>query len=119
MRLWLGALRRRCPPTGRTSATIWPGVANCADVAIVTAALAKRNLTTVGPKLSMPDSEIAAMLGDVRRLAAFGAALRSAASRAADQRFELTRLDELFPGSDALATSVRADVLSRIGRDDV
>jgi hypothetical protein len=94
-------------------------VAKCVDVAIVTAALAKRNLTTAGSKLSMPDSEIAAMLGDVRRLAAFGAALRSAASRAADQRFELTRLDELFPGSDALATSVRTDVLSRIGRDDV
>jgi hypothetical protein len=94
-------------------------VAKCVDVAIVTAALAKRNLATVGPKLSMPDREIAAMLGDVRRLAAFGAALRSAASRTADQRFELTRLDELFPGSDALATTVRADVLSRIGRDDV
>jgi hypothetical protein len=94
-------------------------IAKSVDAAIVTAALAKRNLATIGPKLSIPEGEITAMLGDVPRLTAFGTAVKSAASRVADQRFELNRLDELFPGNDALATSVRADVLSRIGREDV
>ena len=94
-------------------------IAKSVDVAIVTAALAKRNFAAVGPKLSMPDSEIAGMLSDVRRLAAFGAAVRSAASRVADQRFELTRLDELFPGGGAVASLARTGVLSQIGRDEV
>jgi hypothetical protein len=94
-------------------------LAKCIDGAIVTAELAKRNLTTVGPKLSMPDGEIAAMLGDVRRLAAFSTAVRSTASRIADQRFECTRLDGLFAGNGAVASLVRADVLSQIGREDV
>jgi hypothetical protein len=94
-------------------------VAKSVDVAIVTATLAKRNLVTVGPKLSMPDGEITAMIGDVKRLTALSAAVRSAASRVADQRFELTRLDGLFPGGGAVASQARADVLSQIGRDDV
>jgi len=94
-------------------------VAKSVEVAVVTAALAKRNVTSVGPKLSMPDGEIAELLASTRRLAAFASAVRGGASRIADQRFELTRLDELFPGNGAIATMVRSDVLSQIGRDDV
>ena len=94
-------------------------VAKGVEVAVVTAALAKRNVTSVGPKLSMPDGEMAEMLAGTRRLAAFAAAVRGGASRIADQRFELTRLDELFPGNGAIATMVRSDVLSQIGRDDM
>jgi hypothetical protein len=94
-------------------------VAKSVDVAIVTAALAKRNFANIGPKLSIPDGEITAMTGDAKRLTAFAAAVRSAASRIADQRFELTRLDELFPGSGAVASLARTGVLSQIGRDDV
>jgi hypothetical protein len=94
-------------------------VAKSVEVAVVTAALAKRNVASVGPKLSMPDGEIAELLASTRRLGAFATAVRGGASRIADQRFELTRLDELFPGNGAIATMVRSDVLSQIGRDDV
>src|SRR5207253_1294281 len=85
------------PPLAPESSHTFHGlerVAQAIEVAVATAALAKRNLTAVGPKLSMPSGEIAAMLGDVRRLTAVGSAVRSAASRVADQRLELTRLDQ-------------------------
>jgi hypothetical protein len=94
-------------------------IAKCVEVAIVTAASAKRNLVAACAKLSIRDNDVAAMLGDARRLAAFSGVVRSAASRVADQRFELTRLNELFPGTGAIASLVRNDVLSQIGRDDV
>ena len=94
-------------------------VAKSVEVAVVTAALARRNLLAIGPKLSMPDGEIAELLASPRRLAALAAAVRGGASRIADQRFELTRLDELFPGNGAIATMVRSDVLSQMGRDDL
>jgi hypothetical protein len=94
-------------------------VAKSVEVAIVTAALAKRSFRTTVPKLSMPDGDMAELLGNGRRLTALAAAVRSAASRTADQRMELARLNELFSGWGAMATQVRADVLSQIGRYDV
>ncbi|MGC2776740.1 MAG: helicase [Bradyrhizobium sp.] len=94
-------------------------ITKCVEVAIVMAALAKRNVLTTIPKLSMSDGETAALLGDGRRLAALAAAVRSAAGRIADQRTELTRLNQLFGGCGAFAAHVQADVLSQIGRDDV
>jgi len=110
------------PPLAPESSHTFHGlerVAQCIEVAVVAAALAKRNLVAVGPKLSMPSGEILAMLGDVRRLTAVGSAVKSAASRVADQRFELARLHQLFSGRGAMAGSVRTDILSKIGRDDV
>jgi len=94
-------------------------IIKCAEVAIVTAALARRSVLATLPKLSMADGEIAALQGDGRRLSALAAAVRNAVSHLAAQRTELTRLNELFSGSSALAAHVRADVLSQIGRDDV
>ncbi|UFZ07869.1 helicase [Bradyrhizobium ontarionense] len=94
-------------------------IIKCVEVAIVMAALAKRNVLTTVPKLSMPDGEVAELLGDGRRLTALAAAVRNAASRLAHQRSELTRLNQLFSGCGALAADVEADVLSQIGRDDV
>lgn len=94
-------------------------IIKCAEVAIVTAALARRSVLATLPKLSMADGEIAALQGDGRRLSALASAVRNAASHLAAQRMELTRLNELFSGSSALAAHVRADVLSQIGRDDV
>ncbi|BAM87618.1 conserved hypothetical protein [Bradyrhizobium oligotrophicum S58] len=94
-------------------------IIKCVEVAIVTAALARRSVSATVPKLSMADGEIAALLGDGRRLSALAAAVRNAANQLAAQRMELTRLNELFGGDGALASYVRADVLSQIGRDGV
>jgi hypothetical protein len=93
-------------------------IAKSVEVAIVMAALAKRNVLAVVPRLSMPIGA-AELLGNRRRLTTLAAAVRDAAKRVADQRMELTRLHKLFCGCGAMATQVRADVLSQIGRDDV
>ncbi|WP_316202515.1 MULTISPECIES: helicase [unclassified Bradyrhizobium] len=94
-------------------------VVKSVEAAIVLAALAKRNVLTAAPKLSMPDDAIAGLLGDGRRLSALAAAVRSMALRIGKQRLELTRLNELFGGSGKVATQAHADVLSQIGRDGV
>jgi hypothetical protein len=95
-------------------------IAKCVDVAIAAATLARRNVREIcAAKLSMADGEIAALLGDARRLEAFGTAVRHTANRLAALRGELARLEELFSGAGGVATFVRRDVLSRIGRDDI
>ncbi|WP_315715580.1 MULTISPECIES: helicase [unclassified Bradyrhizobium] len=94
-------------------------VVKSVEAAIVLAALAKRNVLSAAPKLSMPDDAIAGLLGDGRRLSALAAAVRSMALRIGKQRLELTRLNELFGGSGKIATQAHADVLSQIGRDGV
>ncbi|WP_315828111.1 MULTISPECIES: helicase [unclassified Bradyrhizobium] len=94
-------------------------VVKSVEAAIVLAALAKRNVLTAAPKLSMPDDAIAGLLGDGRRLSALAAAVRSMALRIGKQRLELTRLNGLFGGSGKLATQAHADVLSQIGCDGV
>ncbi len=94
-------------------------VVKSVEAAIVLAALAKRNVLTAAPKVSMPDDAIAGLLGDGRRLSALAAAVRSMALRIGKQRLELTRLNELFGGSGKIATQAHADVLSQIGRDGV
>ncbi|UFZ03340.1 AAA family ATPase [Bradyrhizobium ontarionense] len=89
------------------------------EAAIVTAALAVRNVVDACRKLSMPDSEIDAMLADVQRPTAFGAAIRSVMKRVSGPLVELARLGELFAGAGELAASVQADVLSQIGDPEV
>ncbi|WP_315718710.1 MULTISPECIES: helicase [unclassified Bradyrhizobium] len=94
-------------------------VVKSVEAAIVLAALAKRNVLTAVPKLSMPDEAIAGLLADGRRLSALAAAVRSMALRITKQRLELTRLNGLFRGSGKLTTLAHADVLSQIGCDGV
>ncbi|WP_315771922.1 MULTISPECIES: helicase [unclassified Bradyrhizobium] len=94
-------------------------VVKSVEAAIVLAALAKRNVLTAAPKLSMPDDAIAGLLADGRRLSALAAAVRSMALRITKQRLELTRLNGLFRGSGKLTTLAHADVLSQIGCDGV
>ncbi|MGC2774766.1 MAG: AAA family ATPase [Bradyrhizobium sp.] len=89
------------------------------ETAIVTAALAVRNVADACRKLSMPESEINAMLADVQRPMAFGAAIRSVMKRVSGPLIELARLGELFAGAGELAASVQADVLSQIGDPEV
>ncbi|CCE00369.1 helicase [Bradyrhizobium sp. STM 3809] len=89
------------------------------EIALVAAMLAKRNVQTVASKLSLPDGEITGLLDDGQRLTALASAIRSTAVRVGKQRNELVRLNELFRGCGAIATRVQAEVLSRVGRDDV
>ncbi|MGJ5207334.1 AAA family ATPase [Bradyrhizobium sp. HKCCYLR20261] len=85
------------------------------EVAVVTAALAVRNVVDACRKLSMTDSEVAAMVADVQRPAAFGAAIRTVMTRVSGPLVELARLGELFAGAGELAATVQADVLSLVG----
>ncbi|WP_315777695.1 MULTISPECIES: AAA family ATPase [unclassified Bradyrhizobium] len=85
------------------------------EAAIVTAALAVRNVADACCKLSMPDGEVRAMLADAQRLAAFGAAIRTVMTRVSGPLVELARLGELFARAGELAVSVQDDVLSRVG----
>ncbi|GLH80092.1 hypothetical protein SSBR45G_50010 [Bradyrhizobium sp. SSBR45G] len=85
------------------------------EAAIVTAALAVRNVSDACRKLSMPDSDISAMLTGVQRPTAFGAAIRSVMKRVSGPLVELARIGELFAGAGDLATSVQAEVLARVG----
>ncbi|MGJ4949946.1 helicase [Bradyrhizobium sp. HKCCYLS20291] len=94
-------------------------IARSVEIAVVTAALAKRNVSSNAAKLSMRDVDIADLLGDGQRLAALAAAVRTAARRVADQRTELARLKRLFRGCGAIEALVREDVLSQVGRDDI
>ncbi|XUM22848.1 AAA family ATPase [Bradyrhizobium oligotrophicum S58] len=84
------------------------------EAAIVTAALAVRNVADACSKLSMPDGDVRAMLADAQRLAAFGAAIRTVVTRVSGPLVELARLGELFARAGELAVSVQ-DVLSRVG----
>ncbi|MGY3448289.1 AAA family ATPase [Bradyrhizobium sp. USDA 4353] len=85
------------------------------DAAIVTAALAMRNVVDACRKLSMPDAEVSAMLADMQRPTAFAAAIRSVMKRVSGPLVELARLGELFAGAGELAAAVQTDVLSRVG----
>ncbi|WP_315721948.1 MULTISPECIES: AAA family ATPase [unclassified Bradyrhizobium] len=85
------------------------------EAAIVTAALAVRNVMDACRRLSMQDSEVNAMLADVQRPTAFGAAIRSIMKRVSGPLVELAHLGELFAGAGGLAAVVQADVLSRVG----
>ncbi|CCD86236.1 conserved protein of unknown function [Bradyrhizobium sp. ORS 285] len=85
------------------------------DAAIVTAALAMRNVVDACRKLSMQDAEVSAMLADMQRPIAFAMAIRSVMKRVSGPLVELARLGELFAGAGELAAAVQADVLSRVG----
>ncbi|MGA2129833.1 MAG: helicase, partial [Xanthobacteraceae bacterium] len=87
------------------------------DVAIVAAAIARRNVTAVGPKLMMSPGDVEAMLENAGELQKLAAAVRSAAIEIETSRRELARLNGLFAGPGVLAAAVRDDVLSRIGQD--
>src|SRR4029077_13391341 len=89
------------------------------NVAIVTSAVAERNVASVaGSKLSMSRSEIDALLADVGELRKLGAAVMAAVTERAWWRLEFTRLKEMFAGEGMLPTAVRDEVLARIGHDD-
>jgi hypothetical protein len=89
------------------------------NVAIVTSAVAERNVTSVaGPKLLMPRSDIDVLLADVRDLRKLGAAIMVTVSEREASRLELTRLKNMFAGEGALPAAVRDEVLARIGHDD-
>ncbi|WP_257170515.1 AAA family ATPase [Bradyrhizobium sp. SRS-191] len=85
------------------------------DAAMVTAALAMRNVVDACRKLSMQDAEVSAMLADMQRPIAFAAAIRSVMKRVSGPLVELARLGELFAGAGELAAVVQTDVLSRVG----
>lgn len=89
------------------------------DAAIVTATLAIRNVVDACRTMSVPDSEATAMLADVGRPTALGAAIRSVMARVSGPLVELARVGELFAGAGELATTVQADVLSLIGDAEV
>ncbi|BAM92453.1 conserved hypothetical protein [Bradyrhizobium oligotrophicum S58] len=90
-------------------------VVKAVEAAIVTAALAVRNVVESCRKLSLQDSEISAMVAGLQRPAAFGAAIRSVMKRVSGPLVELARLGELFAGAGELAATVQADVLSQVG----
>ncbi|MFN5521905.1 MAG: AAA family ATPase, partial [Bradyrhizobium sp.] len=89
------------------------------DAAIVTATLAIRNVVDACRTMSVPDSEATAMLADVGRPTALGAAIRSVMARVSGPLVDLARVGELFAGAGELATTVQADVLSLIGDAEV
>jgi len=90
------------------------------NVAIVTAAVAERNVTSVaGSKLLMPRSDIDVLLPDVGELQKLGAAVRAAVTEREASRLELAKLQEMFAGEGELAAAVRNEVLARIGQGDV
>jgi hypothetical protein len=88
------------------------------NVAIVTAAIAERNVSSVaGSKLLMSRSDIDLLLADPRELEKLGAAVRATVTELEDSRLELARLKELFAGEGVLPATVRDEVLARIGHD--
>jgi len=96
---------------------VFDRIARSVDVAIVAAAIARRNVTAVaGPKLMMSPGDIETLAGDAGELQKLAAAVRSAAIEIEASRGELARLNGLFAGPGALAAAVRDDVLSRIGQ---
>ena len=89
------------------------------NVAIVTAAVAERNVTSVaGSKLLIPRSDIDALLADVGELQKLGAAVRAAVTEREASRLELAKLQEMFAGEGVLPAAVRNEVLARIGQGD-
>jgi len=89
------------------------------NVAIVTAAVAERNVTSVaGAKLLIPRSDIDALLADVGELQKLGSAVRAAVTECEASRLELTKLQEMFAGEGGLPAAVRDEVLARIGQGD-
>jgi hypothetical protein len=89
------------------------------NVAIVTAAVAERNVTSVaGAKLMISRPEIDLLLADVRELQKLSAAVRTAVTEREASRLELTKLQEMFAGEGVLPAAVRNEVLARIGQGD-
>jgi hypothetical protein len=89
------------------------------NVAIVTPAVAERNVTSVaGSKLSMSRSDIDVLLADVGELRKLGAAVMAAVTEREESRLELERLKQMFAGEGVLPAAVRDEVLARIGHDD-
>jgi len=89
------------------------------NVAIVTAAVAERNVTSIaGSKLLIPRSDIDVLLADVGELQKLGAAVRTAVTEREASRLELTKLQEMFAGEGVLPAAVRNEVLARIGQGD-
>jgi hypothetical protein len=88
-------------------------------VAIVTPAVAERNVTSVaGSKLSMSRSDIDVLLADVRELRTLGAAVKATVTEHESSGLQFARLKEMFAGEGALPAAVRDEVLARIGHDD-
>jgi hypothetical protein len=88
------------------------------NVAIVTAAIAERNVASVaGSKLLMSRSDIELLVADARELEKLGAIVRATVTELEASRLELTRLEELFAGEGVLPATVRDEVLARIGQD--
>ncbi|CCE02907.1 ATPase AAA [Bradyrhizobium sp. STM 3809] len=85
------------------------------EAAIVTAALAVRNVSDACRKLSMPESDVGAMLAGAQRPTAFATAIRSVMKRVSGPLVELARIGELFAGAGDLAAAVQAGVLSQVG----
>ena len=89
------------------------------NVAIVTAAVAERNVIAVaGSKLLISRGDIDALLADVSELQKLAAAVRAALTEREASRLELTRLQEMFAGEGVLPAAVRDEVLARIGQGD-
>ena len=89
------------------------------NVAIVTAAVAERNVTSVaGSTLLMSRSDIDGLLADVHKLQALGVAVRTAVTEREAAHLELGRLQAMFAGGGVLPAAVRDEVLARIGHDD-
>jgi hypothetical protein len=88
------------------------------NVAIVTAAVAVRNVTSVaGSKLQMSPGDIDVLVADIGELQKLGAAVRATVTERVAPRLELTRLKEMFAGEGVLPAAVRDEVLARIGHD--
>jgi hypothetical protein len=89
------------------------------NVAIVTPAVAERNVASVaGSKLLISRSDIDALLADVHELRKLGAAIRAIVTEREASCLELARFKEMFAGEGALPAAVRDEVLARIGHDD-
>ena len=89
------------------------------NVAIVTAAVAERNVTSVaGSKLLLSRSDIDGLLADVHELQKLSAAVRAAVTEREASCQELERLKEMFAGEGVLPAAVRDEVLARIGHGD-
>jgi hypothetical protein len=89
------------------------------NVAVVTAAVAERNVTSAaGSKLLMSRSDIDGLLANVHEIQKLSAAVRAAVTEREASRLELERLKELFAGEGVLPAAVRNEVLARIGHDD-
>ena len=89
------------------------------NVAIVTAAVAKGNVSSVaGSKLLMSRSDVDMLLADSDGLQKLAIAIRAAATEREASRLELEKLKDMFAGEGLLPAAVRDEVLARIGRDD-